>query len=198
MLTTHHTTTIQIVINQRKSQGHLPFTHFRPKFVQGYISPSNLSFHSSSGTNKCFCRPMLVGRQQFCGNTVNMFAEEDQRFQWSKAYFYYSSHFTENEVIWTSGIARAGYVPEVFDYKEVVSWCTKKYIPGQRIIPLRDHSPVSLSPQLFYEMLKLLKPTLTFRGKDCNQFLENHNNGLDILANFLKDSTTVPEDITKL
>jgi hypothetical protein len=101
-------------------------------------------------------------------------------------------------VIWTSGIARVGCVPEVFDSKEVVSWCTEKYILGQRIIPLHDHSPVSLSPRLFHEMLKLSNPTLTFRGQDYKQFLEKHHNGLDILADFLEDPTTVPEDITRL
>jgi hypothetical protein len=127
-----------------------------------------------------------------------MFAEEDQRFHWSRAYFYYSSRSAQNKVIWTSGIACAGCVPEVFDCKEVVSWCAKKYIPGQRIIPLRDHSHVSLSPHLFRKMLKLPKPTLTLRGQDYKQFLEKHHNRLDILADFLKDSTTVPEDITRL
>jgi hypothetical protein len=106
--------------------------------------------------------------------------------------------FAQNEVIWTSGIARAGCVPEVFDCKEVVSWCAEKYIPSQRIIPLCDHSPVSLSPQVFRKMLKLSEPTLTFRGQDCKQFLEKHDNGLDILAEFLEDPTTVPGDITKL
>jgi hypothetical protein len=101
-------------------------------------------------------------------------------------------------VIWTSEITHAGYVPEVFDYKEVVSWCVEKFIPGQIIIPLHDHSPISLAPQLFHEMLKFLKPTLTIKGQDCKKFLEEHHNGLDIIANFLKDSTIVPEDITML
>jgi hypothetical protein len=101
-------------------------------------------------------------------------------------------------VIWTSGITRAGCVLEVFDCKEVVSWCVKKYIPGQRVIPLRGHSPASLSPQVFCEMLKLLKPTLTSRGQDCKQFLEKHHNGLDILADFLEDLKAVLEDITRL
>ena len=144
MLTTHHATAIQIVINQRKSRRHLPFTCFGPKFAQGYIIPSNFSFHSSAGTNKRSCRLMAAGRQQFCGDIVNMFAQEDQNFQWSRAYFYYSSHSAQNEVIWTSGIVCASCVPKVFDCKEVVSWCTKKYIPRQIIIPLHDHSPISL------------------------------------------------------
>jgi hypothetical protein len=101
-------------------------------------------------------------------------------------------------VIWTSGITRAGFVPKIFDCKEVVSWCAEKYIPGQRIIPLRNHSLVSLSPQVFRKMLKLSEPTLTFKGQDCKQFLEKHDNGLDILIDFLEDPTTVPKDITRL
>jgi hypothetical protein len=92
---------------------------------------------------------MATSRQQFCGDTVNIFGHQDQKFQWSRAYFYYSSHSAHNEVIWTYGIARAGCVPEVFDCKEMVSWCTEKYIPSQRIIPLRDNSPISFSPKVF-------------------------------------------------
>jgi hypothetical protein len=159
--------------------------------------PSRFSFHSSSRANKCSCRLMAASRQQFCGDTVNIFGHQDQNFQWSRAYFYYSSHSAQNEVIWMSRMAPVGYVAEVFDRKEVVSWCAEKYIPSQRIIPLRDHSPVSLSPQVFREMLKLPEPTLTFIGQDYKQFLEKHDNGLDILVDFLEDPTTVPEDITR-
>jgi hypothetical protein len=101
-------------------------------------------------------------------------------------------------VTWTYGITHVGCVPEVFDSKEVVSWCTKKYIPNQIIIPLCDHSPVSLSPQVFHKMLKLSEPTLTFRAQDYKEFLEKHDNRLEILAKFLEDPTVVPEDITKL
>jgi hypothetical protein len=80
----------------------------------------------------------------------------------------------------------------------VVSWCAKRYISSQRIIPLRDHSLVSLSPQVFHKMLRLLNPTLTFKGKDYKEFLKKHDNGLDLLPKFLEDLTTVPEDITRL
>ena len=128
----------------------------------------------------------------------NMFAHKDQNFQWSRAYFYYSSHSAQNEVIWTFVISRAGCIPEVFDCKEVVSWCVEKHIPSQRIIPLHDHSLVFLSPQVFRKMLKLQEPTLTFKGQDCKQFLEKHDNGLEILTDFLEDSTKFPKDITRL
>jgi hypothetical protein len=129
---------------------------------------------------------------------MNIFEREDHNFQWFRAYSYYSSPSIQNEVIWTSGIARAGCVPKVFDCKEVVSWCAERYISSRRIIPLRDHSLVSLSPQVFCKMLRLLEPTLTFRGEDCKEFLKKHDNGLDLLPEFLEDSMMVPEDITRL
>jgi hypothetical protein len=74
----------------------------------------------------------------------------------------------------------------------------RKYSPSKRIIPMHNHSLVSLSPSVFRNMLKLSEPTLTFRGQDCKKFLEKHDNGLDILAEFLEDPTKVPRDITKL
>jgi hypothetical protein len=58
----------------------------------------------------------------FSGDTINILGAEDQNSQWSKAYSFYSSPSTQNEVIWTSGIARAAYVPKVFSCKHVVSW----------------------------------------------------------------------------
>jgi hypothetical protein len=141
---------------------------------------------------------MAPARQNFCGVRVNIFGCEDQNFQWSRAYYYYSSPYAHKNVILTSGIAREGCVLEVFDCKEVVSLCPERYISGQRIIPLRDHSHVSLSPQVFHKMLIFPEPSLTFRGEDSKQFLRNHNNELDLLHEFLEDPMEVPEDITNL
>jgi hypothetical protein len=101
-------------------------------------------------------------------------------------------------VIWTSGITHVGCVPKVFYCKEVVSWCAEKYISSQRIIPLHDHSLVSFSPHVFRKMIRLSEPTLTFRGQDCKHFLKKHDNGLDLLPEFLEDPATVPKNITKL
>jgi hypothetical protein len=68
-------------------------------------------------------------RQHFCGDTLNIFEREDQNFQWLRAYRYYSSPPTaqkDGNVIWTSGIARVGCVPEVFNCKEIVAWSVDK------------------------------------------------------------------------
>jgi hypothetical protein len=82
--------------------------------------------------------------------------------------------------------------------KELVAWCVEKYIPIQRVIQLQHHSPISLSPQVFLKMLKLPDPTLTFKGEDCRDILKKHENGLDLLHEFLENPTDVPKDITRI
>jgi hypothetical protein len=151
-----------------------------------------------SGAKECFRKLMVATQQQFCGDTLKIFGHEDHIFQWSRAYSYYSSPYAQKEVIWTFGIARPGCLPKFFYYKNLVTWCIERYIPSQRIIQLQDHSPVSLLPQLFHKMLRLPKPTLTFKGEDCSEFLKKRDNGLEILPEFLKKTVVVPKDITRL
>jgi len=139
-----------------------------------------------------------TSQQQFYGDTLIVFWCEDQNFQWSRAYSYYSSPSSQKEVTWTSGIACTGCVPKVFYCKELVAWCIEKYVPSQRIIQLQDRSPISLSPQIFCKMLKLLDPTLTFKGEDFMDLLKRHDNGLDLLPHFLENPTTFPEEITRI
>jgi hypothetical protein len=73
-----------------------------------------------------------------------------------------------------------------------------KYVPNQRIIQLQGYSPISLSPQVFHKMLKLPEPTLTFKGEDCRELLKKHNNGLDLLPEYLENHAFVPIDITRI
>ena len=80
MLTTHHATTVQIVINERKSQGDLPFTRIGPRFYEGYIIPSNSSFQTSSESNKHSRKLVEAARKHFYGDTMNIFGHEDQKF----------------------------------------------------------------------------------------------------------------------
>jgi hypothetical protein len=105
---------------------------------------------------------------------------------------------THIQIIWTSGIDCAGCVPEVFYCKDPVSWSTDKFILDKRIIPLRDRSSVSLSPQVFRQMLRLSKPTLIFKGEDSKQLLAKNNNELDLFPHLLENPLLVPEDITSL
>jgi hypothetical protein len=47
-------------------------------------------------------------------------------------------------------------------------------------------------------MLRLPDTMLTFKGEDCREFLKKHENGLNLLLEFLENPTFVPEDITSL
>jgi hypothetical protein len=131
-------------------------------------------------------------RQHFCRDTLNIFGHEDQNFQWSREYSYYLSPPAQKDVIWTYGIACTRCVPQVFKCKELVAWCIEKYVLSHRIIKLQDHSPISLSPKVFRKMLKLPEPTLTFKGEDCRDFLKKHDNGMDLLLEFLENPMVVP------
>jgi hypothetical protein len=64
---------------------------------------------------------MEATQQQFYGDTLNILGHEDQSFQWSRAYSYYSSPSARKEIIWMSEIARAGCVLKVFGCKELVT-----------------------------------------------------------------------------
>ena len=47
-------------------------------------------------------------------------------------------------------------------------------------------------------MLKLPEPTLTFKGEDCRDFLKKHDNGLDLLPEYLENPMSIPKDITRI
>jgi hypothetical protein len=47
-------------------------------------------------------------------------------------------------------------------------------------------------------MLKLPEPTLTFNGEDCKCFLKKHDNGLDLLPEYLENLAVFPKDITRI
>jgi phosphotransferase system IIB component len=51
---------------------------------------------------------------------------------------------------------------------------------------------------VFCKILKLPEPTLTFKGEGCKDFLEKHDNSLDLLPKFLENLTAIAEDITRL
>jgi hypothetical protein len=47
-------------------------------------------------------------------------------------------------------------------------------------------------------MLKLPEPTLTFIREGCRYFLNKHDNGLDLLPQFLENLAVFPEDMTRI
>jgi hypothetical protein len=136
-------------------------------------------------------------KQQLCGDTLNLFSREDQNYHWSRSYWYYSSLLgKENNKVWTSGIVLAGCVPEVFECKDIVTWCIDKFIQNKRVITFS--SPISLVPSIFREMLKLSEPNLVYKGEEARNFLKRKNNGIKLLQEYLHDPASMPEDISRI
>ena len=65
------------------------------------------------------------------------------------------------------------------------------------MIQLQGESHVSLSLLVFKRMLNLLEPKITLKGDEAISFLKERDNGLELLQEYLEDSATILEDISK-
>jgi len=138
-------------------------------------------------------------KQQFCGDTLNLFAKEDQNYHRCRSYWYYSNLFgKENNKVCTSRIVLIGCVLEVFECKDIFAWCIDKFIENIRDIPLQRSSPISLTPSIFREMLKFLEPNLVYKGKESRNIIKRKTNGIELLQEYLHDPTSMLEDISRI
>jgi hypothetical protein len=83
--------------------------------------------------------------------------------------------------VWTSGIVLAGCGPEVFECKDIITWCVDNIIQNRRVISLQNTYPISLVPSIFIEMLKVIDLNLVYKGEEARNFLKRKNNGIEIL-----------------
>jgi hypothetical protein len=137
-------------------------------------------------------------RQHLCGDTLNIFGHEDQRFQWSIVYDYYSGTSAQRKVISTSEIATTDCMPDFFYFENLVTYCAENFISNRRIVQMGDHFQSFLSPQVFRKMLTLPDPTPTFKGENCKQLLKKHGNELDLWSKLLQDPAPAPRDMAML
>jgi hypothetical protein len=133
-------------------------------------------------------------------DTLNLFEKEDNKIQCLRYYWYYATlslpRRGEN-IVCTLGFSLVGCVPEVFYSKEIVSWCVDKFVSSRRVIQLQSGSFISLVSLVFRKMLKLTKPTNTFKGEEARNFLKKKNNGLNLLQEYLEDPVTILVDISR-
>jgi hypothetical protein len=69
-------------------------------------------------------------KESFYEDTLNTFIQEDTKFYWSRGFKYYSTFpptKRSSNDIWTSRIAKAGCVLEVFDAKYLVMLCIDEF-----------------------------------------------------------------------
>jgi hypothetical protein len=78
--------------------------------------------------------------------------------------------------------------------KELIYWCIYKFEKELRVIQLQGESPISLSPSTLKRILKLPKLKTTFESAKSKDFLKTNEDVFELLWDYLKDSTVLPED----
>jgi hypothetical protein len=84
-----------------------------------------------------------------------------------------SSEEKKNDKLWTTGPVNDGCVPEVFDFKELITWCARRFDPRTRMIKVitKTKNPMVLTPKMFNKMLPLPCANKYFWLVDANAFL---------------------------
>lgn len=82
-----------------------------------------------------------------------------------------------------------GCMPEAFGVLEFVLWCAKFSDASKRTIQVDDntHHPISLSPLVFWKMLRLLEPNKELKLPEVDDFVTNYG-GPKILLPYFVDS----------
>jgi hypothetical protein len=102
------------------------------------------------------------------------------------------------DVIWASIIAHKDVFLRYLTVKNLLHGAWRSMCQARGLYNSKVILQVSLSPQVFRRMLKLPEPMLTFKGEDCRDLLKRHNNGLDLLPEYLENLASILEDITRI
>lgn len=93
-----------------------------------------------------------------CMDTYNYLARDDKGFHWSRAYSWYADQLVEQRMksnIWLTGLENVGCMLEVFNARDLVSWCSKIFELGTRTIRLGGISgtPIMLTHHVFNKII---------------------------------------------
>lgn len=148
-------------------------------------------------TENCAKRKMAQRRrlEPFSGDIVNSLVQNNKDYHWDVAYKWYSEMQEEDHKenkVWTSVLAKAGCMAEVFDFREAVHWCAKRFDAKHRLINVKEEGKtlVPLTPLTFKRMVHLLEPMKVFRLPKADSFLDAHRGGSIILKEWFSRPMT--------
>jgi hypothetical protein len=97
-------------------------------------------------------------------------------------------------------LVNVGCVHIVFDCKELVSWCARRFNSRTRIIKLttKGKNPVQQNPKAFNIILRLPIANKHFKIVEAYMFLASQAEGVNILGEFLLLSTNMPRELSTL
>jgi len=72
-------------------------------------------------------------------------------------------------------LAKAGCTPEVFDFKELVSWCASWFDSKHKMIKIvaKGRNPILFTPKVFKKILQLPTTNKYLRFSEDDSFLES-------------------------
>jgi hypothetical protein len=97
-------------------------------------------------------------------------------------------------------LVNIGCILEVFDFKELVSWCTQIFDSKTRRIQVATEGKnlVVLTPKVFRRMLFLPSANKSLKLSEANAFLDSQGGGSNVLKDFLILSTKMPNDLSTI
>jgi hypothetical protein len=71
-----------------------------------------------------------------------------------------------------SGITLEGYILEVYDFKDLISWCIDKFEKNKKIIQLQGEYSISLAPLVFKRIIRVTESRINFKGIEAQEVLK--------------------------
>lgn len=133
-------------------------------------------------------------RNPFSGDTLNSLVKDGLQFHRSKAYWHYKRLIVEETPstgIWYSGIGKFGCMPQVFNFSDLILWCSKMFDSTNRVIQVGEggKTPIYLTPHIFQKMSRLPTTNHDLKLAEEDSFISNNGGGEKVLKEFLRSPT---------
>ena len=130
-----------------------------------------------------------IKKDPFCSDTINSLTRQDKN-----SHCYSSCHWFLNNIpkekkidwLWTIGLINVGYVPEVFNFKEPISWCAWRFNSRTRMIKVttKSNNQVVITLKVFKKILRLPSGNKILHLVDAETFLNSQACNSTILRDF--------------
>lgn len=124
---------------------------------------------------------------------------ERNEFQWFVAYkwhFEISQKENLKNKVWTSGIAKAECITEIFDIIELESWCTSMFDFKHKLleVKLSGKTRVPLIPNIFIRMLQIPLLDKVLSLSETDSVLDAQAGEMNLLKNCLVQPSFEPDN----
>lgn len=130
-----------------------------------------------------------IKKEPFCSDTINSVTRQDKNFHCYTSYHWFLNNIPKekkNDWLWTIGLINVGYVPEVFNFKEPISWCAWRFNSRTRMIKVttKSNNQVVITLKVFKKILRLPPGNKILNLVDAETFLNSQACSSTVLRDF--------------